>query len=171
MAFAAAGSFHRERDLGVMELILVSPLSVGQIIWGRIRGLWLQFLPAVTAIAAIKSTYAFRYFQFEFTILIYILAIYLAMAPIGLYFSLAAKNIVTAWIKTIFIALAAPFVVAGLVELAVNLINYWTTGDRSRHPNFMTTVFLLSLATNAIWAGRRLHRNLRKAVRHPVTRP
>ena len=160
MAFAAAGSFHRERDLGVMELILVSPLSVAQIVWGRMRGLWMQFLPAIVAVAAVKSTYALRYFQFEFTILLYMAGIYLAMAPIGLYFSLAAKNIVTAWIQTIFLALGAPFIVAGLFELAVNLIAYWITGDMNRRPGVMTGVFLICLTGNAVWAYRRLHRNL-----------
>ncbi|HZQ47587.1 MAG TPA: ABC transporter permease subunit, partial [Verrucomicrobiae bacterium] len=47
MAVSAAGSFQRERETGVMELLLVSPLSVGQIIGGRLRGLWSQFFPAL----------------------------------------------------------------------------------------------------------------------------
>ena len=46
IAVTAAGSFRRERETGVMELLLVSPMSVRQIIGGRLRGLWGQFLPA-----------------------------------------------------------------------------------------------------------------------------
>ena len=84
MAFSAAGSFHREREFGVMELILVAPLSVGQIMWGRIRGLWAQFLPAVLAIVVIKITYALRYYRFDFTLLLYALPLYIVIPPIGL---------------------------------------------------------------------------------------
>ncbi len=46
MAMSAAGSFRRERDTGVLELLLVSPLGENQIISGRLGGLWSQFLPA-----------------------------------------------------------------------------------------------------------------------------
>ncbi|MGY8654607.1 MAG: hypothetical protein ACKVJX_13385 [Verrucomicrobiia bacterium] len=160
MAFAAAGSFHRERDLGVMELILVSPLSVGEIIWGRIRGLWLQFLPAVTAVAAVKSTYALRYFQFDFAILFYLAGLYLAMAPIGLYFSLAASNLVAGWIQAIVLALGAPLLLAGTAKLAVHLIEDWTTGGTTPHPAIFRSVFFICLAANTIWTWRLLHRNL-----------
>ena len=47
MAASAAGSFRRERETGVLELLLVSPLTTGQIIGGRLRGLWGQFLPSI----------------------------------------------------------------------------------------------------------------------------
>ena len=40
MAAGAAGSFRRERENGVLELLLVSPLTSKQIIGGRLRGLW-----------------------------------------------------------------------------------------------------------------------------------
>ena len=46
LAMSAAGSFRRERESGVLELLLVSPLGEGDIISGRLRGLWSQFLPA-----------------------------------------------------------------------------------------------------------------------------
>ena len=47
LAVSAAGSFRRERELGVMELLLVTPLTERDIAWGRLRGLWEQFLPAI----------------------------------------------------------------------------------------------------------------------------
>ena len=46
IAVTAAGSFQRERETGLLELLLVSPMTVGQIIGGRLRGVWGQFLPA-----------------------------------------------------------------------------------------------------------------------------
>ena len=54
IALSAAGSFRRERELGaVTELLLVAPLRVGQIVAGRVRSLWGQFLPAVTLFLAV----------------------------------------------------------------------------------------------------------------------
>src|SRR4030095_7269728 len=52
IGLSASGSFRRERELGVMELLLVTPLRVGQIVCGRLRGLWSQFLPAVLLLMA-----------------------------------------------------------------------------------------------------------------------
>ncbi|MCI0744311.1 MAG: ABC transporter permease subunit, partial [Verrucomicrobia subdivision 3 bacterium] len=50
LAFSAAGSFRRERETGALELLLVCPLSVNQIIGGRVRGVWKQFLPALLVV-------------------------------------------------------------------------------------------------------------------------
>jgi ABC-type transport system involved in multi-copper enzyme maturation permease subunit len=47
LAFAASGSFSREKQSGALELLLVSPLSVQQIIRGRLAGLASQFIPAL----------------------------------------------------------------------------------------------------------------------------
>ncbi len=47
IAASAAGSFRRERENGVLELLLVAPLRESQIIGGRLRGLWTQFMPAI----------------------------------------------------------------------------------------------------------------------------
>ncbi|MDW8310681.1 MAG: hypothetical protein RMK20_15005 [Verrucomicrobiales bacterium] len=47
MASGAANSFRTERENGLLELLLVAPLTEGQIIAGRVRGLWSQHLPAV----------------------------------------------------------------------------------------------------------------------------
>jgi ABC-type transport system involved in cytochrome c biogenesis permease component len=52
MALSAAGSFRRERETGVMELLLVSPLGIGRIIRGRLQGLWGQFGPGVALFIA-----------------------------------------------------------------------------------------------------------------------
>jgi ABC-type transport system involved in multi-copper enzyme maturation permease subunit len=44
--FAGVNGFFQEKKSGALELILVTPLSVNQIIFGRVWGLWKQFLPA-----------------------------------------------------------------------------------------------------------------------------
>jgi len=46
MTFAGINSFAEERRSGAVELILVTPISVNQIIFGRLWGIWKQFLPA-----------------------------------------------------------------------------------------------------------------------------
>ena len=53
VAVSAAGSFQRERETGMLELLLVSPMRIGQIIGGRLRGLWGQFLPALLLLLGI----------------------------------------------------------------------------------------------------------------------
>jgi hypothetical protein len=43
---AGVSSFWREKQSGALELILITPITVNQLIWGRVRGLWIQFLPS-----------------------------------------------------------------------------------------------------------------------------
>jgi ABC-type transport system involved in multi-copper enzyme maturation permease subunit len=50
--FAGVNSFLNDKRSGALELILVSPLSVKQIIFGRAWGLWKQFLPATLVLVA-----------------------------------------------------------------------------------------------------------------------
>lgn len=44
--FAGVSSFLEEKRSGALELLLVTPLSVNKLIWGRVQGLWMQFLPS-----------------------------------------------------------------------------------------------------------------------------
>jgi ABC-type Na+ efflux pump permease subunit len=44
--YAGVNGFLQEKKSGALELILVSPLPIQQIIFGRVWGLWKQFLPA-----------------------------------------------------------------------------------------------------------------------------
>src|SRR6185295_6386750 len=53
VAATASGSFRRERESGVLELLLVSPLNTWQIIGGRTRGMWAQFFPAVALLVGV----------------------------------------------------------------------------------------------------------------------
>jgi ABC-type transport system involved in multi-copper enzyme maturation permease subunit len=52
LAFSATGSFREELETGAFELLLVTPLRERQIIVGRLRGLWQQFLPAILVYGA-----------------------------------------------------------------------------------------------------------------------
>ena len=44
--YAGVNGFLQEKRTGALELILVTPLSVNEIIWGRVYGLWKQFFPS-----------------------------------------------------------------------------------------------------------------------------
>jgi hypothetical protein len=50
--YAGVNGFLQEKKTGALELILVSPLSIEQIIFGRVWGLWKQFLPSVLLLLA-----------------------------------------------------------------------------------------------------------------------
>jgi len=49
--FVGVSSFLAEKRSGALELILISPISVNKIIFGRVWGLWRQFLPAALILA------------------------------------------------------------------------------------------------------------------------
>jgi ABC-type Na+ efflux pump permease subunit len=51
MTFAGINSFAEEKRSGALELILVTPIPVNQIIFGRVLGVWKQFLPAALMLA------------------------------------------------------------------------------------------------------------------------
>ena len=94
----AAGSFRRERETGVLELLLVSPLNEWQIIGGRLRGLWGQFLPAMVALGSIWL-YSVSVFPTdgESGWLVFVLSSFLTLPVIGLYFSLRRANFMSAF--------------------------------------------------------------------------
>ena len=50
--FAGVNGFHYDKTSGALELILVTPLDVGKIVFGRVRGLWKQFLPSMAVLVA-----------------------------------------------------------------------------------------------------------------------
>jgi ABC-type transport system involved in multi-copper enzyme maturation permease subunit len=113
MAMSAAGSFRRERQTGVLELLLVSPLGEHQIISGRLRGLWGQFLPSVGLLLAVwiffstflpnpGSAGAFMYAAVSF----------LTVPVFGLYFSLCCRNFITAFLATVTLGLLLPMVLS-----------------------------------------------------------
>lgn len=126
MALSAAGSFRRERDAGLLELLLVSPLAESTIIWGRVRGLWSQFFPASGVLLGIwtysscvlqKPPYnTFSYIGTKEQILFFAVT-FLTLPVIGLYFSLRYRNFVAALLATVAVGLLAPMVLWELPDL------------------------------------------------------
>ena len=126
LAISAAASFRRERETGVLELLLVSPLSETEIISGRLRGLWAQFLPAVALLIAIWS-YLGSLFGFgsifnesdDPGVILYYASAFVSMPIIGLYFSLSRRSFIAAFLSTLVVGLLLPPVLAGAVALVM----------------------------------------------------
>ena len=108
IAFVAAGSFRRERETGAMELILVTPLSERQIIFGRLRGLWNQFLPTFLLWAAVVVYLSSALKDWQIVNLVRFTALYLIVPVIGLYFSLRSRFVLLSWVATLAVCFALP---------------------------------------------------------------
>jgi len=160
MAASAAGSFRRERETGVLELLLVSPLTTGQIIGGRLRGLWGQFLPSIVTLLGI-----WLYFETlrvrgegDFVSVWFFLISFAVVPVIGLYFSVRGKNFISAFLLTLLFVFAVPL---GFV-LLVRFME-WLATDTNSDPDLWHALasqawfFQLGLAG---FLGWQLHRKL-----------
>jgi ABC-type transport system involved in multi-copper enzyme maturation permease subunit len=113
IAISAAGSFRRERETGVLELLLVSPLKEGQIISGRLRGLWGQFLPAFGLLFALWIYFNSLFGEPGLDGIVFHLGTFLALPVIGLYFSLRCRNFMAAFLLTLVSGLFLPILMTG----------------------------------------------------------
>jgi ABC-type transport system involved in multi-copper enzyme maturation permease subunit len=125
LAFSAAGSFRQERQSGAMELLLVTPLKVGQIIGGRLRGLWSQFLPAVVLLTLV---WLHLLLQLQFLLprygddpslvsMVFLLSSYLVLPVVGLYFSMRRSNFIVTWLLTLVCGICLPWLFGRFIAL------------------------------------------------------
>jgi ABC-type transport system involved in multi-copper enzyme maturation permease subunit len=116
MAASAAGSFRRERETGVLELLLVSPLTTWQIIGGRLRGLWGQFLPSIVTLLGIWIHFAGLFEPGDSLRQVWLFLVTFAVLPvIGLYFSVSCRHFIAAYVLTLGTVLVLPIlVIAGM---------------------------------------------------------
>ncbi len=110
LTFSATGSFRRELETGAFELWLVTPLRERQIITGRLRGLWRQFLPALLLLSAasiyLKTGWSGVHSPTEvWRTLASVLALFLTLPVIGLYFSVSRWNFFIAWLAACLVGL------------------------------------------------------------------
>jgi hypothetical protein len=123
VAFGAVGSFRREQATGLLELLLVTPLSVRQFLGGRFWGICCHYLPALAVVwvgwtgerllnpklpssdlmaAGFPNPLAF-----------------VSLVVVGLYLSLGRLNFFLAWFLTWMIAFVVPILGGvGLVRFA-----------------------------------------------------
>ncbi len=161
IAFVAAGSFRLEKEIGFLELWLVTPLKVGQIIQGRLLGLWGQFIPAAVMLGATwlylagdaelyrsvgdynnpwldRSNLAYLPFLLAST--------FLVLPIIGLCLSLQPWPFLLNWLLTMLLGVAVPW-----------FIFWWGNSLGLKHANWIQFSLQVILALLSYYW---LHRNL-----------
>lgn len=109
IAASAAGSFRRERESGVLELLLVTPMTTNQIIAGRLQGLWAQFLPSMALLLGVSfylGTPFTRPNELESDF--FLVLAFMIIPVIGLYFSVRCRNYIAAFLMTLICGLLLP---------------------------------------------------------------
>jgi ABC-type transport system involved in multi-copper enzyme maturation permease subunit len=159
MAASAVSSFRRERETGVLELLLVTPTSESQIILGRLRGIWGQFLPAWGLLLGVW-VYFLDAFGPDFgdtePIWFFIVAFFTAPV-IGLYYSLRRSNFVSALLSTIVAGLLLPVVVVAVKSYVFSLYVGMSPYLIAPHPVVFISACQILIAAAL---GRRLYRDL-----------
>jgi len=127
MAVNASTSFRRERENGALELLLVSPLTEAQIISGRLRGIWGQFIPSMALLLGgwIYLTLAFSRSSNLFTLVTtvaFFVTGFISVPMIGIYYSLLFRNFLTSLITTVLVALVMPSILGSTIILIVQLV-------------------------------------------------
>ena len=134
IAFSAVGSFRRENETGLLELLLVTPVSVRQLLRGRVWGIFCHYFPAIAVFLVLAwgdSVLNQRAYPTIHLVWPYLVAFF-SMTILGLYLSLGQFNFFLAWLLTWVLAFLIP--VVATVELF----------PRGELPRF--TVFGLPLA-------------------------
>ncbi len=157
MAVSAAGSFRRERESGLLELLLVSPVPEEKIIWGRLRGLWGQFLPAWCLLVGV-----WLYFltfatdpQISFRSIWFFAIAFLTLPIVGLYYSLKRNNFFGALLFTVLMGLFLPKFSAWELSRAAALGNW-----RNPEPVFPILLLTIMQILVAVIFVRLLHHDL-----------
>jgi len=154
IALTAANSFRRERNSGVLELLLVAPLTKYEILSGRLRGIWGQFLPAIALLLAVWLYLAsFLSPQNQWPAVLLYTSTFATLPVVGLYFSLAKSSFFAALVWTLLTQIAVP---AGMVRLTHLFV--YLPGSGGAFPIFIAIAAQIALALGLGW---RLERNLR----------
>jgi ABC-type Na+ efflux pump permease subunit len=112
VAFSAVGSFRREQATGLLELLLVTPLSVRQLLGGRVWGICCHYLPALAVVWV--GWIGDRFLNPNLRTDPLMAAVspnpltFVLLVVIGLYLSLGRLNFFLAWLLTWIIAFVAP---------------------------------------------------------------
>ena len=160
LALSAAGSFRRERETGVMELLLVAPLREWQIIGGRVRGLWIQFLPSIVLLCSVwLYGMTFQTEGDELTFILFYACAFATVPVVGLYFSLATPHFIVAFLATLIVQVIMPQILAELTIYAFDAGS--ASGEDDSGLVWLVASVSLQVLTSLI-LGWRLHCNLKQ---------
>jgi hypothetical protein len=110
ISFSAVGSFRRENETGLLELLLVTPLSVRQLLRGRIWGICCHYFPAISVFLVLAwgdSVLNQRAYPTTLLVWPFLVALF-SMTILGLYFSLSQLNFFLGWLFTWALAFLIP---------------------------------------------------------------
>jgi len=164
IAISSAGSFRRERETGLLELLVVSPLRERQIIGGRLFGLWTQFSPAIILLVAVWlycASFLVRE-QNELPSILFYGSTFLTLPVIGLYQSLARTSFLAALLSTLLLDILFPQFLTRIGDYSTYVL--WFFGvpwSFLQGESGGTTLFVLSQVAVAAACAWRLEQNLR----------
>jgi ABC-type transport system involved in multi-copper enzyme maturation permease subunit len=164
MAMSAAGSFRRERESGVLELLLVSPVGEKRVISGRLGGLWSQFAPAVGLLLVVWA-YCSTFLPNggRPTTFCFFLTTFLTVPVFGLYFSLRCRGFLAAFLFTLAGGLALPLVLGEALRTIwlwwVHHAEPYALPDWDLSPSWLGAIWQMFLA---LVCCRLIHRRLIK---------
>lgn len=162
VAIASASSFRHERETGVLELLVVSPVRERQIITGRLRGIWEQFLPSIFLLLSLWlfcASFLARGRNPWPAVLLYGSTL-VTLPVIGLYNSLARASFMGAFVGTLLLGVALPVFLGGMDVFAGFLLQVLGQIPAFRSNSTPVHVIPFQVAVSGICAWR-LHRNLR----------
>jgi ABC-type Na+ efflux pump permease subunit len=113
-SFIGVSGFLEEKRSGALELLLITPISVNKLIFGRAWGLWKQFLPAALVLLVFHEIWIYTDqsgydFGYEAVQIPFMLACcFLTLPVFATYFALRVKNLIVAALLT-WVALWVPF--------------------------------------------------------------
>jgi len=125
LTFVGVSTFLQEKRSGALELVLITPLRVEQIIFGRAWGLWKQFLPAALVIGmysamAVRLQHDNYYDDFPvYPISSLVVCSFLSLPVFATYFALRVKNLIVA----AFLTWVAVVVSTSFGALAMGTVN------------------------------------------------
>jgi ABC-type transport system involved in cytochrome c biogenesis permease component len=140
--FFGVSGFLEEKRSGALELLLVTPISVNELIFGRVWGLWQQFLPAGLILVFDYAGWLYGkdsnddYFDASLTGAVVVAYGFLTLPIFATYSALRVKNLIVATVLT-WIALFVPQI------FAAESIQMFTDFDEVG-PIFMLVIDFLS---------------------------
>jgi hypothetical protein len=163
MALSASSSFRRERETGVLELLLIAPLQEWQIIRGRLLGLWTQFLPSIVLLCGVWlycGAFMSADWVLEYTTVFHFLVLFATVPVVGLFFSLTQRNFLAGLLSTVIFAMVLPETLVGLLRY----LEFWSgpAGPLAAPPFWTMLLAPLIQVSLALALAFRLHSNLQR---------
>jgi ABC-type transport system involved in cytochrome c biogenesis permease component len=111
MMASAVASFRRERQNGVLELLLISPISAEQIIKGRVYGIWTQFYPAALLLLVVwwQVLNVGPMYRFMPDLKWFFVSTFLTLPVFGLWCSLVHRSFIVTWLFGSLLGIGLPY--------------------------------------------------------------